>query len=58
MVKKDDILVELDFKDLQIQLEKELNLKNANDTLAQLQGAEVENQKKTASNSLQAKSFR
>ncbi|MBU5269935.1 HlyD family efflux transporter periplasmic adaptor subunit [Clostridium cochlearium] len=53
MVKKDDILVELDSKDLQIQLEKaELNLKNANDTLAQLQGAEVENQKKTASNSL------
>lgn len=53
MVKKDDILVELDSKDLKIQLEKaELNLKNAKDTLSQLQGAEVENQKKIASNSL------
>lgn len=52
-VKKDDILVELDSKDLKAQLEKaELNLKNANDTLAQLQGAEVENQKKTATGSL------
>lgn len=53
MVKKDDVLAELDSKDLKIQLEKaELNLKNAKDTLAQLQGAEVENQKKIASNSL------
>ncbi|BDR63380.1 efflux RND transporter periplasmic adaptor subunit [Clostridium tetani] len=53
MVKKDDVLVELDSKDLKTQLEKaELNLKNANDTLAQFQGAELENQKKTASGSL------